>query len=191
MKRMTYYLAIDYVDRYLSRVSSIQKNQLQLIGITCLFIAAKIEEIYPPKLSELAYVTDNACTEQEMLDQEVRILTKLRWDVQPYTCTGWLTLYMQLSCSKTNLRQSITELSKLRQDDFIYPQFSPCMFITASMIMDLCSLDDKMLQFKYSMIAASALYFVQNRETALRVSGMLMLKLSCVCLWHFFLLFRL
>lgn len=43
-------------------------------GITALFIAAKIEEIYPPKLTEFAYVTDGACTENEILEQELVML---------------------------------------------------------------------------------------------------------------------
>lgn len=33
-----------------------------------------LQEIYPPKLVEFAYVTDGACTEDEILDQELVIL---------------------------------------------------------------------------------------------------------------------
>lgn len=44
------------------------------IGITCLFMAAKIEEIYPPKLNEFAYVTDGACTDADLLDMEKILL---------------------------------------------------------------------------------------------------------------------
>lgn len=43
-------------------------------GITCLFISAKIEEIYPRNLSEFAYVTDGACLENEILEKELVIL---------------------------------------------------------------------------------------------------------------------
>jgi len=32
MHRETYYLAVNYIDRYLSRTKSVAKNQLQLIG---------------------------------------------------------------------------------------------------------------------------------------------------------------
>jgi len=32
------------------------------------------QEIYPPKLSEFAYVTDGACTENEILDEELLML---------------------------------------------------------------------------------------------------------------------
>lgn len=42
LHRETYYLTIDYLDRYISSKSNISKSQLQLIGITCLFIASKV-----------------------------------------------------------------------------------------------------------------------------------------------------
>lgn len=42
LHRETYYLAVDYLDRFLSSNVQISKTRLQLIGITCLFIAAKV-----------------------------------------------------------------------------------------------------------------------------------------------------
>lgn len=32
------------------------------------------QEIYPPKLTDFAYVTDGACTENEILEQELVLL---------------------------------------------------------------------------------------------------------------------
>lgn len=37
-------------------------------------MAAKIEEIYPPKLNEFAYVTDGACSDADLLDMEKVLL---------------------------------------------------------------------------------------------------------------------
>lgn len=37
-------------------------------------MAAKMEEIYPPKLNEFAYVTDGACTDADLLDMEKILL---------------------------------------------------------------------------------------------------------------------
>lgn len=42
LHRETYYLAMDYIDRYLSIHHDVPKNELQLIGITCLFLASKV-----------------------------------------------------------------------------------------------------------------------------------------------------
>ena len=46
LHRETYYLTVDYIDRYLSMKKNISKNQLQLIGITCLFIASKVSSFF-------------------------------------------------------------------------------------------------------------------------------------------------
>lgn len=43
LHRETFYLAADFIDRYLSAKENVQKYQLQLIGATALFIAAKME----------------------------------------------------------------------------------------------------------------------------------------------------
>lgn len=99
LHRETFYLAVDFIDRYLTVEENLPKQQLQLIGITCLFISAKIEEIYPPKLNEFAYVTDGACSESDILDKELVVLKSLRWDLVPMTVNGWLCVYMQLFSS--------------------------------------------------------------------------------------------
>lgn len=75
LRRTTYYLTIDYIDRYLTLKPSVLKTQLQLLGVTCLFIASKLEEIYPPKLSEFSYVCDGACTEVDILSCEILLLS--------------------------------------------------------------------------------------------------------------------
>ena len=74
LHKETFALAVDYIDRYLSVVTNVPKTQLQLLGISSLFIAAKLEEIYPPKLTEFAYVTDSACSVDDILHQEMIIL---------------------------------------------------------------------------------------------------------------------
>ncbi|XP_078066935.1 G1/S-specific cyclin-E1 isoform X2 [Mustelus asterias] len=77
LHRETFYLAQDYFDRFMATQQNVVKTRLQLIGISALFIAAKLEEIYPPKLHQFAYVTDGACTEEEILNMELVVLKLL------------------------------------------------------------------------------------------------------------------
>ncbi|XP_043520991.1 G1/S-specific cyclin-E1 [Frieseomelitta varia] len=159
LHRETYYLAMDYIDRYLSIHQNVPKNQLQLIGITCLFIAAKVEEIYPPKIAEFAYVTDGACTEEEILGKELVILKGLGWNLSPVTAPGWLNIYMQIESGDWS-----------RPNAFIYPQYGGLQYSQAAQLLDLATLDEGSLKFPYSHIAAAAIFHTQGRECALRVS---------------------
>lgn len=43
LKRETYHYAVNYVDRYLSGSPAIQKGELQLIGVTAMYLASKVE----------------------------------------------------------------------------------------------------------------------------------------------------
>ncbi|KAK3707981.1 hypothetical protein QZH41_010716 [Actinostola sp. cb2023] len=161
LHRETFHLAVDFIDRYLSVQHDIPKQRLQLIGTTALFIAAKIEEIYPPKLSEFAYVTDGACTEEEILQQELVMLKDLKWNLCPVTCNTWLNIFLQLYW-----------LSSFRNDpkiiphrfNFVYPEYSQKDFLKVAevgfQLLDLCCLDIGSLHFSYSILASSALYHV-------------------------------
>ena len=46
----TLYQAVNYIDRFLT-LQPTQRSQLQLIGVTCMWLAAKYEEIYPPNVA--------------------------------------------------------------------------------------------------------------------------------------------
>lgn len=43
LHRQTFYLAQSYFDRFMLTQNNIEKGVLQLVGITCLFIASKME----------------------------------------------------------------------------------------------------------------------------------------------------
>ncbi|XP_075215035.1 cyclin E isoform X2 [Lycorma delicatula] len=162
LHRETYYLTMDYLDRYLTAKSAVPKQQLQLIGITCLLIASKVEEIYPPKVAEFAYVTDGACTEDEILKMELSILKALGWELSPVTVNNWLSTYLQL-CYKDKARHSL---------GFIFPQFAGDLFKRISQLLDLATLDINCLKYSYSILAASCLYLTCSKSLALRVTGL-------------------
>lgn len=174
LHRETYYLALDYLDRYLSTNVRVTKTCLQLIGITCLFIAAKVEEIYPPKLQDFAYVTDGACTAEDILQRELIILTALEWQISPVTIIGWLGIYMQLNASKrtpktiasantkkssakSQLSSTSSNSTEKADDAFVFPQFSGIKYAITAQLIDLCTLDVGIANYSYSVIAAAAI----------------------------------
>ncbi|KAM3960844.1 cyclin E [Aphomia sociella] len=176
LHRETFHLTVDYIDRYLSNTEDVQKGRLQLIGITCLFIAAKVEEVYPPKIGEFAYVTDGACTTEEILMEELLILKILSWSITPITINSWLNIYMQLasegrSAKRRLLGESDIGANALRGYTFVFPQYSSLEFVICGQLIDLAVLHVDVNLFPYSVVAAAAMAHSFNKELAIRVSG--------------------
>ena len=80
LKPETLYQTVYLIDAYLSN-SYIKRNELQLLGITALFIAAKFNEIYYPKIDEFVNITDNAYKKSDVLSMEINIFKVLTFDI--------------------------------------------------------------------------------------------------------------
>ncbi|PFH48087.1 hypothetical protein AMATHDRAFT_6127 [Amanita thiersii Skay4041] len=76
----TLFLCINIMDRFLSaRLVSLAK--LQLVGITCMFISAKVEEILSPSVNHFHMIAESTYTEAEILQAERYILKTLDWNL--------------------------------------------------------------------------------------------------------------
>jgi len=74
----TLFGTIDIIDRYLAiEGKKVTRSRLQLVGVSAMFLAAKVEEVYAPACSDFVYITDNAYTEQEIKQTELKILATL------------------------------------------------------------------------------------------------------------------
>lgn len=49
----TLYLTINFIDRFLS-VHIVQRSHLQLVGVACMWVAAKYEEVHPPNVADVS-----------------------------------------------------------------------------------------------------------------------------------------
>ncbi|CAI4452785.1 CIH_collapsed_G0018230.mRNA.1.CDS.1 [Saccharomyces cerevisiae] len=76
----TLFLAINLLDRFLSQ-NVVKLNKLQLLCITCLFIACKFEEVKLPKITNFAYVTDGAATVEGIRKAELFVLSSLGYNI--------------------------------------------------------------------------------------------------------------
>ncbi|TWW66760.1 G2/mitotic-specific cyclin-B1 [Takifugu flavidus] len=74
----TMYMTVGIIDRFLQD-HPVPKKQLQLVGVTAMFLASKYEEMYPPEISDFAYVTDSAYTTAQIRDMEMTILRVLKF----------------------------------------------------------------------------------------------------------------
>jgi hypothetical protein len=74
------YLTVNLIDRYLDK-EQVNRQKLQLVGVTAMLIACKYEEIYPPIVRDFVYITDNAYTKEEILEMERKMLQVLDFNI--------------------------------------------------------------------------------------------------------------
>ena len=70
-------LACDFMLRYMSQVT-VERKELQLVGIGALCLACKHEEVMIPNMNDFIFICDNAYNLQELMIMEVDILTTLQ-----------------------------------------------------------------------------------------------------------------
>lgn len=85
-----------YVGDLFNDTVVITRTNLQLLGVTCLFIASKAEEIYPPTARDFAVTTDGAYSPAQIDAMERRILHSLQWNLMPQTAFAWVKIFIQM-----------------------------------------------------------------------------------------------
>ena len=137
LRQETLYMAISIIDTYLS-FHFISRKELQLLGIACLLISCKSQEIYYPQQSKFIEVTDGAYTKEDMLKMENDILKKLNFNIVYPTPNDFYNI-----------------LSKLYNFDkkqyFLGKYFIECVLI-----------DYQMIKYSSSVIAAACIYLVMK-----------------------------
>lgn len=91
LKEQTLYLALCYLNEYCS-LHEVTKLEYQLVGIACLWIASKFEEIYPPKMHNYIQVTDSSYTAAELKAMEGKIVSALNFNLSYVTALQLLEL---------------------------------------------------------------------------------------------------
>ncbi|XP_019416507.1 PREDICTED: cyclin-A2-2-like [Lupinus angustifolius] len=137
----TLYLTVNLIDRYLS-TSLIQKQRLQLLGVTCMLIASKYEEICAPRVEEFCFITDNTYTREEVLKMEIEVLNLLNFKLSVPTTKTFLRRFIQAAQSSYQVPR--VELEFL-----------------ANYLAELTLVEYRFLKFLPSLVAASAVFLAK------------------------------
>ncbi len=135
----TFYLTVNLIDRYLGQVL-IARQKLQLVGVAAMLIASKYEEIYPPEVKDFEYVTDRAYNKQEILDMEGKILSSLNFNLTTPSSYRFLERYSRVA------------------------GFDDRSFNLARYLIELASIEYKMMKYTPSNLACSAIYLVNKLQ---------------------------
>lgn len=140
MNHQTLFLTVNIIDRYLEQIT-VPRTQLQLVGVSALFIAAKYEEIYPPDLKEFVRCCDNTYTADQILEVESNLILVLNFNLVFTSCYQFFELFSQKS------KPTVTLVS-----------FEGEGFSLALYLLYLSTLEFLMAKFRPSIVAMAAIY---------------------------------
>lgn len=80
------HLAVQLLDRYMSQVR-VTTLTLQCVGAACLCLATKCVEVHNPVISEMAYLSHGAFTEEELVEAEELVAFQLAFTFRAYPTT--------------------------------------------------------------------------------------------------------
>ncbi|KAL0443123.1 UNVERIFIED_CONTAM: putative cyclin-B3-1 [Sesamum latifolium] len=129
----TLFLTITLLDRYLA-LESIKKNEMQLVGLTALLLASKYEDFWHPRVADLISISAESYTRNEMLKMEKTILKKLKFRLNEPTPYVFMLRFL-----------------KAAQSDMKFEHL-------AFYLIELCLVEHEALNYKPSMLCASAIY---------------------------------
>lgn len=161
LKRQTFYMAVNYVDRFCSLYSNLPKSKLQLLGAVSLYVASKLEEIYPPKLQDFALVGHDY-GENEIKEFEELLLRTLKFKLNPCTVTFWADWLMlqwdMLMEEKEKCPNALSFLTDSHNFQFKQPnEISYKLYREFYQILDCVMLDCWSLKFNLISIVLSVM----------------------------------
>lgn len=118
----TLHLGVTLFDRYMS-LKNVSKAKAQLFGMTCLLIAAKSEELFPPSIDDFVYISDNVYKRAEVKDAEVVILQALKYEITHPTCAVFASIYfdiLNLTQEQRNMARYVMDSSMIHFSSYKY-----------------------------------------------------------------------
>lgn len=80
---------------------NVPRNDLQLVGITAMFLSCKYEEIYPSSITEFVFIAADTYTSQQIRQKEVDILDTLNYQLGRPNPLTFLRRYSKLMKTTT------------------------------------------------------------------------------------------
>uniref|UniRef100_A0A6N2NJZ7 B-like cyclin n=1 Tax=Salix viminalis TaxID=40686 RepID=A0A6N2NJZ7_SALVM len=137
----TLYLTVNLIDRFLSQ-NYIEKQRLQLLGVACMLIASKYEEICAPRVEDFCLITDNTYTRGEVLKMESQVLNFLHFQLSVPTTKSFLRRFIQAAQASSKVPR--VELEFL-----------------ANYLAELTLVEYNFLKLLPSLVAASAVFLAR------------------------------
>ncbi|KAG8065781.1 hypothetical protein GUJ93_ZPchr0004g38949 [Zizania palustris] len=132
----TLFLTVNIIDRFLEK-QVVPRKELQLVGVTAMFLACKYEEVSVPVVEDLVLISDRAYTKGQILEMEKLILNTLQFNMSVPTPYVFMRRFLKAANSDKQLE------------------------LLSFFLLELSLVEYQMLKYKPSLLAAAAVYTAQ------------------------------
>ncbi|WZZ42278.1 hypothetical protein YC2023_038537 [Brassica napus] len=137
----TLYLTVNIINRFLS-LKPLPRRELQLLGVSALLVASKYEEIWPPQVNDLVYVTGYTYDEKQILVMEKTILGNLEWYLTVPTQYVFLARFIKSAGPDRVMENMVHFLAELGLMDYDALNFSPSLLAASAVFTARCFLNE-------------------------------------------------
>ena len=131
MEGSVLHMATSLVDRFLS-AAELPKEEMQLLGVTCIFIASKFDDANHPSVESFADMADGACTAMEVIDMEVDVLCTLEYELAVPTVATFLPSFLTIREADRDTSLFATFIAELTLLEYDFLQFPPSVIAAAA-----------------------------------------------------------
>lgn len=122
----------------------IRRKDFQAVGCVCLWLAAKIEEIFPPRNEKFVYISDYSFTSEKLNSLETRICKLLQFRLQRVTPFHFVHLHLRASVAcrapacphfldRTVAQEMLFYLIELSRSSYVLSLQKPSLLVAASL----------------------------------------------------------
>lgn len=130
----TLFLLIRLVDKYLDKRQTARK-QLQLVGVACMMIASKFEEVYAPEVRDFVYISADAYTAEEVINMETQVLAALDFRIVTPTSAPFFERITKVAGCDETTKNFVQFLLELALVEYSMIKYLPSHLVAAAMLL--------------------------------------------------------
>jgi hypothetical protein len=132
----TIFVAVNYMDRYLSQVST-KRSLLQLLAMGAILVASKLHEACPLRMSDLRELADGTYAESDIKLMELELLRVIQWKLHPVTpqaVMSHLILYVADAATQHAVLEDAVTFLDVALPETEFMKFAPSVQATAAVL---------------------------------------------------------
>ncbi len=137
LRERTLFLALELIELYLAS-NKITADKIKLLAIACLFLVAKYEEIYPPKLDCFLKKLSSAVSKDDVLFFEHEVLAMIQFDMTRVISLDFFQIFLEIA------------------------EFDTAVVNFGMFILNLCAMEHSFYSCSNSLIAFGLCYFLHR-----------------------------